>query len=88
MNQISLEGKCFHTVVDGEIDKQGRVVTYVMDGVFLVEFFEWVLGEPSGMGLVKLSEMMDWKIYDSAEEMGFHFQRSQISSPKSVTESP
>jgi len=70
----SLEGKFFHTFKDGELQWQGYIVAEQRDGYYLVQLFEWVLGEPSTQKVVHIGSMADWELYDSADEMNDAFE--------------
>jgi hypothetical protein len=59
----------FHTFEDGKISQQGRIIEEDMPGLFLVQFFEWIMGEPSSEQLIYVSDMKAWRWYASAEEM-------------------
>lgn len=80
----SMEGKFFHTVKNGELEWQGYVVAQQGDGYFLVQLFEWVMGEPSTQKVVHLGAMADWEFYNSAEEMNDAYERRTGRSGKSM----
>ena len=70
----ALEGKFFHSFKDGHVVWQGYVISEPTDGYFLVQLFEWVIGEPSTQKLVRIDTMLDWDFYDTAEEMNEAYQ--------------
>ena len=49
---------------DGQVNYQGRVVQCVEPGIYLIEHFEWMVGNPAGEELVRIEDMLDWKFYD------------------------
>lgn len=67
-NDKSLEGKFFHSFKDGKLIWQGYVVAEQTDGFFLVQLFEWVMGEPSVQKVMHLRDMADWEFYGSEDE--------------------
>lgn len=71
----ALEGKFFHSFKDNEIKWQGYIISQPVEGYFLLQLFEWVLGEPSVQKLVHVAMMTGWDFYDSADEMNDAFER-------------
>lgn len=71
----SLVGKFFHTFKDSKVQWQGYVISEPRDGFFLVQLFDWLMGEPSCQKLVRIEEMLSWDFYDTAEEMNDTYQR-------------
>lgn len=68
-----LVGKFFHSFATDDVKKhdlvwQGQVLAKIDRRQYLVQLFEWVLGETSDQVLVELSAMKNWKFYDTAEE--------------------
>jgi hypothetical protein len=44
----------------------------------LLQYFDWIIGEPSTRRLVRLSELASseqWVLYSSVEEMNAHYER-------------
>ena len=80
----SLEGKFFHSFKDGEISWQGYVVAEQSDGYYLVQLFEWVLGEPSTQKVVHIGSMADWEFYSSSDEMNDAYERRTGRPGKSI----
>jgi hypothetical protein len=70
----TLEGKFFHTFKNKQVEWQGYVVSQPQEGYYLVQLFEWLVGEPSCKKLVPIDAMFDWDFYDTAEEMNFYFE--------------
>jgi hypothetical protein len=79
----SLEGKFFHSFKNGKIEWQGYVVAAQADGYYLVQLFEWVLGEPSIQKVVHIGAMSDWEFYSSDDEMNDAYERRTGRSEKS-----
>jgi hypothetical protein len=63
----SLIGSYFHS--DAERGWQGVVVAEPHDGIYLVETFSWISGESHVQRLVKIDDMLEWRLYDTAEWM-------------------
>ncbi|MDF0673749.1 MAG: GIY-YIG nuclease family protein [Nitrospira sp.] len=71
----SLVGKFFHSFKDGKICWQGYIVADQADGYYLVQLFEWVLGDPSVQKVIHLGQMADWDFYGSTDEMYEAYER-------------
>jgi hypothetical protein len=70
----SLVGKWFHSFhregkSQGHVLWQGQVLSAQPNDHFLVQLYEWLLGEPNKQVIVPFSEMVDWQFYPSAEQM-------------------
>jgi hypothetical protein len=71
----ALVGHFFHSFnANGDLCWQGRVVAEVGSGIFLLQFYDWVVGSESDRKLVKLEDMLRWRFYESAEEMRKTFE--------------
>ncbi|MGE4419997.1 MAG: GIY-YIG nuclease family protein [Sulfurimonas sp.] len=68
-NTKSLDGKFFHTFKNNQVEWQGYIISEPKDGFFLIQLFDWILGEPSNQKLVSINDMLSWNFYDSVEEM-------------------
>jgi hypothetical protein len=75
-----LIGKCFHIFGgDGKVARQGRVVAVVGPSHYLVQYFDWALGEPNTMAVVSVETMAvtaeherkpgSWQFYEDADHM-------------------
>jgi len=64
-----LVGKWFHTRREGRIRFQGRIDAHVGAGYYLVQLFDWVVGDPSVKRVSSIMDMEDWDFYNSSEEM-------------------
>lgn len=62
-------GKWFHSFKDGYVHWQGQVLSAQPADHFLVQLYEWFLGEPNKQIVVPFSEMVGWTFYDSNEQM-------------------
>jgi len=48
---------------------QGCVIAEPCPGIYLVELFDWLIGESSEQRLVKIERMMNWHFFDEHEWM-------------------
>jgi hypothetical protein len=67
---------------------QGRVVSEVSPGAYLIETYDWLLGEPYSKQVVSLGEIMNgaWEFWDTAEEMrDFYERHPDYFKPKDAT---
>lgn len=71
-----LVGKYFHTIEDGWVERQGRVIASVTNTSYFVQWYSWIDGEESNKTIVHLSEMVEgrWAFYDSSSEMDKAYQ--------------
>lgn len=67
--KLDLVGHFFHSLKDGKIHWQGRVVGHPEPGIYLVVLFEWLMGEPNVEYLVRVNQMMGWMFYPDQETM-------------------
>lgn len=79
-----LVGHYFHTIKEEEFEgdiwqlchQQGQVISEVGEGVYLCQLFSWVVGEEIQRILVKLDQMLDWRFYETSDEMNFHYRQT------------
>jgi len=80
---VPLEGHYFHSFkwqdLDGEQLKrpkwQGRVLSKLKDGEFyLVELYEWGMGEKWNRMIVNFHEMLDWNFYETPDDMKYLYE--------------
>jgi hypothetical protein len=64
-----LVGCWFHAFSNNEIKWQGHIVGEPVPGIYLVQLFDWFLGDPQFLRLVPLADMMDWQFYRNDAEM-------------------
>jgi hypothetical protein len=69
----NLIGQFFHSIEDGKINWQGVVIGNPLPGWYLVQLYEWLMGEPNVQRLVKIEEMHTWLFYDSSESMVYSY---------------
>jgi len=72
----SLIGQFFHSISKdtGNIEWQGYVIGNPEPGWYLLQLFEWLMGEPNVCRLVRIEDMKDWLFYESAEDMKFSYE--------------
>jgi hypothetical protein len=66
--------KYFHSVLEDRetIHWQGEIVARIGDN-YLLQLFEWFMGQESNQTLVPAANMTYWRFYDSAQEMNHHY---------------
>jgi hypothetical protein len=64
-----ITGLFFRTPTSKKADWQGRVISSPLAGYYLVELFDWVLGEHHAYRLVTIQDMTSWTFYATAEQM-------------------
>lgn len=69
INYTGMIGKYFHSIDDARINWQGVVIGEPQGGWYLVQLFEWLMGEESSMRLVKIEDMAGWIFYPDVESM-------------------
>jgi hypothetical protein len=74
MSKNPLVGKYFHSLKDGQVHWQGTVLGTPEPGWYLVQLFEWIMGEPSNQGLVRFTDMAEWLFYENADQMKFSYE--------------
>lgn len=68
----NLVGHWFHSRdAAGQVEWQGVIISQPKRGWFLVQLFEWFVGEPSVRKLVPFEQMANWFFYETNEEMLF-----------------
>lgn len=53
---------------------QGCVVAEPRPGIYLVEFNDWIVGNPTSQALFRIEDMMDWTFYDNHEWRNDHYR--------------
>ena len=70
MSEKALEGLWFHSKNEcGETIWQGKVIERINEKVYIVQLYEWLLGQESCMKLVFIDNMINWDFYISADDM-------------------
>jgi hypothetical protein len=73
----TLTGKFFHSVGPDRktIAWQGTFLGLASPGLYRVQLFEWITGQPSEQRLVPATDMRYWLIYESAEAMNDSYEK-------------
>jgi hypothetical protein len=83
---IGLVGRYFHIWdAEGYISRQGRVIAQIDPTHYLVQFYEWFVGEASTLHIYTLDTMTTprpeedhglgaWQFYEDAEHWRFWFE--------------
>ena len=79
-NKTALVGKYFHSFEGGKLCLQGRVLSQESDGIYLVETYDWLVGQTYDMKLVRFEDMIGWKFYQTREDLSYHSSRYTIES--------
>ncbi|MCX7110700.1 MAG: hypothetical protein NTX45_11350 [Proteobacteria bacterium] len=74
-----LAGHFFHSIENGKVCWQGFVIGHVFEQYYLVQLFEWVMGEHSVQKMVSIAEMSPWLFYSDADEMKFSYEHGDAS---------
>ena len=69
-----IAGKWFHSFKDGYVHWQGQVLSAQPADHFLVQLYEWFMGQPNKQVIVPFSDMIGWTFYDSSEQMVFEWE--------------
>ena len=70
--RTKLKGKFFHSFdKEGYVTHQGHIIDFVNDDIAVIQYFDWIIGEPSQTKMVWLRDIVEggWALYSSAEEM-------------------
>ena len=75
ISRSELLGQFFHSIGkdDGKVEWQGIVVGNPEPGGYLVQLFEWLMGEPNLRRLVNIEDMEHWLFYEDQEGMKFSY---------------
>ena len=72
VNTQELKGKFFHDFdTEGYVQHQGIIGDYLNEDIIFIQYFDWLLGQPSTTKTVWVREIVDggWALYSSNEEM-------------------
>ena len=69
-----LVGKWFHVFDKNELTWQGQIIAEV-NGFYLVQLYDWIMGEPTIQKLADLKNMVYWNFYDTVEDMRENYER-------------
>ena len=72
---VTLLGQCFHSIGkdDGQVEWQGVVIGNPEPGWYLLQLFEWAMGEPNVRRLVQIEDMEHWLFYEDSDAMKFSY---------------
>jgi hypothetical protein len=71
-----LVGKYFQSANENnKVEWQGVVIGEPHPGWYLVQLFDWALGEPSEQRLVPIEKMIGWLFYPDMDTMKFSSKR-------------
>lgn len=77
-----LKGCFFHSIENGKVVWQGTVLGRVSEEAYLVQLFDFLVGEPSVRRIVTLADMKPWLFYASADEMTHTYEYGAASKMK------
>jgi hypothetical protein len=83
-NNQTMEGVWFHSFENGKIQWQGKIIKDIKNGSFLVQLYEWMIGDPSVQKIVAFEQMKDWNFYPSAEEMRLAWYKQEGDSEEDI----
>jgi len=73
-----LVGHFFHSIGPrGKIEWQGEIIGRPEPGLYLVQLFEWLFGEPSTRHLVRIEDMAGWLFYPDSEAMLYSWEHGE-----------
>ena len=73
---VTLLGQFFHSIgkENGQVEWQGVVIGNPEPGWYLLQLFEWLMGEPNVRRLVRIEDMGNWLFYENAEAMQVSYE--------------
>lgn len=74
-NNGTLSGLWFHSRKDGKIEWQGYVVRALESGNYVVQLFEWLMGEPTVQKVVPFDQMKEWDFYPTDRAMRYAWNK-------------
>lgn len=83
----SMIGKFFHSYTDANQKTmcwQGRILSRPSAGVYLVQLYEFIMGQESDQVLISFADMLNWRFYDTVND--WHFAYDQYSRAQRVAE--
>lgn len=66
---VDLVGWSFHSLKEGVIEWQGRVINEVAPRIYRVVLFSWLDGQPFDTKVIELHEMAGWRFFPTARMM-------------------
>lgn len=80
LKKNGLVGNCFHSIdKDGKLQWQGRIISQPNKGIYLIQLYEWLMGEQTHRLLVKIEDMTNWIFYEDEESMRFSAEHGKAS---------
>lgn len=71
----TLIGQYFHSINEkGKIEWQGVVIGRPEPCWYLVQLFEWLMGEPNVRRLVNIEAMSNWLFYEDEDSMIYSYK--------------
>ena len=70
----ALIGRYFHSIDAGQVNWQGKVISHPEPNWYVVQLFDWIVGEPNVQRLVKIEQMNGWLFYENSEQMQFSYE--------------
>lgn len=68
-------GKFFHSKNEkGMLKYQGRIIDQPSKDMFMVEIYDWFMGDKQSEQLVSFIDMKNWIFYDSSELMQHSYE--------------
>jgi hypothetical protein len=75
-----LKDKFFHIFENGKIEYQGKIIGKVNENHYLIQYYDFLIGEPNYMKVKSLDFMVNKvRIYETAEEMQAAYRREEAS---------
>jgi len=68
-NNGTLAGLWFHSRHDGDLGWQGQVVRDLENGQYVVQLFEWGMGNPTVQKIVPAADMAAWDFFGTNDDM-------------------
>lgn len=70
----TLVGKFFHSLNEkGKVEWQGIVLSNPEPGWYVLQLFEWAMGEPNVQRLARIEDMRGWLFYPDGKTMEFSY---------------
>ena len=71
-----LVGQYFHSLArdTGKVEWQGMIIGNPEPGWYLLQLFEWMMGEPNVRRLAQIDDMEHWLFYSDAAAMRFSYE--------------
>jgi hypothetical protein len=80
-----LVGRFFHAFDQhGFVQFQGRVVSQIDETHYLVQFYEWIVGEANTIHIRTLAQMLEWQFNEDADHWRFWFEHRAPKRPRSI----